>query len=194
VASGDGHVVVVLGECHCLGYPVAPLLLNPRVVDVHAHRFVRHRAKPPPSLNKIPSNCSRYNHDGSRELAHEPDDTYIAKSSLKKRMMFGAPFLAQRSFFMSVHAGEQTLVRQVGGVLASGERYVGNIFQKRYECYSMQWPSWRWTRVVNRTRSSVSPHHTKPPLCLWMPAEFCTPSTNALTPTVVALKTGMPRS
>ena len=47
--------------------------------------------------------------------------------------------------------------------------YSKNIPKKRYECYSIQWPSWRWTRVVNRTRSSVSPHHTKPPLCLWMP-------------------------
>src|SRR5215212_7128477 len=124
MASGDGHVVVILGKCHCLGYPVAPLLLNPRVVDVQAHRFVRHRAKPPPSLYKILSNCSRYNHEGSREPAHEPDDTYITKSSAGQGRVLRTSSSSSASLFMPGHTGEQALVRQVGGVLASRERYV----------------------------------------------------------------------
>src|SRR5215210_2547856 len=43
MASGDSHVVVILGERHGLRYPVASLLMDPGVIDVHAHhRFLWH--------------------------------------------------------------------------------------------------------------------------------------------------------
>src|SRR5918995_1186727 len=43
MASGDSHVVVILGERPSLRYPVASLLMDPSVIDVHAHhRFLWH--------------------------------------------------------------------------------------------------------------------------------------------------------
>src|SRR5829696_6413219 len=43
MASGDSHVVVILGERHGLRYPVASLLMKPGAIDVHAHhQFLWH--------------------------------------------------------------------------------------------------------------------------------------------------------
>src|SRR5215212_9965466 len=57
MASGDGHVVVILGERHGLRYPVASLLMDPGAIDVHVHhRFLWHATpasedhEPPPRV------------------------------------------------------------------------------------------------------------------------------------------------
>src|SRR5215210_1036241 len=57
MASGDSHVVVILGERHGLRYPVASLLMDPGAIDVHAHhQFLWHATpasedhEPPPRV------------------------------------------------------------------------------------------------------------------------------------------------
>src|SRR5215207_4037151 len=53
MASGDSHVVVILGERHGLRYPVASPLMDPGVIDVHAHhRFLWHAT--PTSEDHVP--------------------------------------------------------------------------------------------------------------------------------------------
>src|SRR5215207_11485358 len=58
MASGDSHVVVILGERHGLRYPVASLLMDPGAIDVHAHhRFLWH-ATPASEDHEPPSQGS----------------------------------------------------------------------------------------------------------------------------------------
>src|SRR5215217_8274114 len=54
MASGDGHVVVILGERHGLRYPVASLLMDPGAIDVHAHHRFLCTLPPPASEDHEP--------------------------------------------------------------------------------------------------------------------------------------------
>src|SRR5215203_7503451 len=58
MASGDSHVIVIIGERHGLRYPVASLLMDPGAIDVHArHQFLWH-ATPASEDHVRPSQCS----------------------------------------------------------------------------------------------------------------------------------------
>ena len=52
MASGDGYVVAVLRERYGLRHPVAAVLANPCIIEIQAHRLVRHDLLSPSSYEE----------------------------------------------------------------------------------------------------------------------------------------------
>src|SRR5215210_4435619 len=78
MASGDSHVVVILGERHGLRYPVASLLMDPGVIDVHAHhRFLWHAT--PASEDHVPPSQGSSHSTHALVMGHNVQITYILR-------------------------------------------------------------------------------------------------------------------